>query len=87
VKNIVPKLTIFAGLLAIILCFGIPVSPASAYGNEKWCLVTDQGGDNIVWDCEYETADDCAPAITAGSRGFCALNPSWRPNPNPSTQH
>jgi hypothetical protein len=80
-KNIVPKLTIAAGLLAVILCLGIPVSPASAYGDEKkWCAVTDPGGDTLVWDCEFETAEDCAPSLAAGNRGFCALNPAWRPD-------
>jgi|HubBroStandDraft_1064217.scaffolds.fasta_scaffold1371362_1 hypothetical protein len=84
-KNIILRLVFSAGLLAATLCFAIPVSPASAYGNEKWCLVSDEGGDNIVWNCQFESAEECAPAITAGSRGYCALNPTWRPDP--STQH
>ena len=48
------------------------------------CAVSDDGADNVNWDCEYETVDACRPAVLAGNRGFCALNPYWRPYPAPN---
>jgi hypothetical protein len=32
------------------------------------------------WDCEYDTVEECKPAVTNAARGFCALNPYWRPD-------
>jgi len=48
-------------------------------GDARWCAVTDSGGENMNWDCEYDTVEECKPAVTNAARGFCALNPYWRP--------
>ena len=48
-------------------------------GDERWCAVTDSGGENMNWACAYETVEECKPAVTNAARGFCALNPYWRP--------
>ncbi len=61
------------------LFLGVPASHAGTYGDEKWCAVTDDGADAMNWDCEYDSVADCAPAVTQGSRGFCAINPYYRP--------
>jgi len=66
---------------AAALFIGAPASHAGTYGDEKWCAVTNDGGDAINWDCEYETVADCAPAVTQGNRGFCSINPYWQPPP------
>jgi len=81
VKISIPKLILAAVVLPAVLGFAISASRASQLGNEKWCAVSDTGGDNLVWDCEFETGDDCLPAIVAGNRGHCALNPTYRPPP------
>jgi hypothetical protein len=52
--------------------------PAGLYGNSKWCAVMNEGGGVLNWDCEYEMVDNCTPAVLAGNRGFCQLNPYWR---------
>jgi hypothetical protein len=83
VKIIIPKLVFAAALSAAVLAFGVKPSRAGSYGDEKWCAVSDDG-DHMVWDCEFDTADDCTPAILVGNRGFCAINPYWQP-PQPST--
>jgi len=84
VKIIIPrKLIIAAAAFAVVLCCGIPASRAGSYGDEKWCAVTNDG-DRMTWDCEFETVDDCSPAVLGGNRGFCAINPYWHP-PEPST--
>ncbi|HYA04340.1 MAG TPA: DUF3551 domain-containing protein [Xanthobacteraceae bacterium] len=72
-----------AGAVAATLGFGVPGSHAGTYGDEPWCAVANEGGDGLKWDCEYETVDDCTPAIATGHRGFCAPNPYWQP-PSPS---
>jgi hypothetical protein len=81
VKRIIPRLAFSAATLAAALCFGIH-SPAHAYGDEKWCAVTDNGGGSTAWNCDYETVEECTPAVTSGGRGYCALNPTWRPDPS-----
>lgn len=65
---------------AAAMSFGAPAR-AGTYGDEKWCAVTNDGGDNLNWDCEYDTVADCSPAVTQGSRGFCAVNPYYQPPP------
>lgn len=65
---------------AAALCYSAP-SRAGTYGDEKWCAVTNDGGDVLNWDCEYDTVVDCEPAVTQGNRGFCAANPYYQPPP------
>ena len=83
-KIIICKLFFAAATLAVVLGFGIGTSRAGSYGDSKWCAVSNDGGGALNWDCEYDTIDDCSPAIMVGNRGFCAINPYWRP-PSPST--
>jgi hypothetical protein len=81
-----PKLIFAAAVLSSALCFNIPASHAGLYGDSRWCAVTDQGADVINWNCEHDTLEDCRPAIVAGSRGYCSLNPYWHPDPNNGKQ-
>lgn len=64
--------------VAAIVCFNVPASQAGMYGNARWCAVTNDGGDSMSWDCEYDTQEDCAPAVLQANRGFCSQNPYWR---------
>lgn len=61
--------------LAAICCFGALPSKAGTYGNAPWCAVQSLGTGEMEWDCEYNSAAECAPAILAGNRGFCNQNP------------
>jgi hypothetical protein len=83
VKIILLKLAFATAVLAVALSFDMPASHAGLYGHSQWCAVTNDGADNVNWDCEYQTVDACRPAVLAGNRGFCALNPYWRPYPAP----
>jgi hypothetical protein len=82
VKIFLLKLTFAAAVLAVALCFNMRASYANLYGDSPWCAVTDDGG-RVVWECEYETVAACRPAVVAGNRGFCALNPYYRSYPTP----
>jgi hypothetical protein len=64
-----------AAMAAFALCLG--ASESQAYGRERWCAVTNQGGGNVVWDCNYRTIEACAPNVISGNRGFCNTNPAW----------
>jgi len=75
------RLLFVAALGAAALVFGVPASQAGTYGDEKWCAVTNDGGDAMNWDCEYATVLDCQPAVVAANRGFCAINPYYQPPP------
>jgi Protein of unknown function (DUF3551) len=79
VKISISKLILAVAVLPAVLGFAILASWASQFGDEKWCAVSNNGGAAAVWDCEFETADDCSPAILVGNRGYCALNPYYRP--------
>ena len=82
VKILLLKLSFAAAVLTIALGLNMRASYANLYGESPWCAVTDDGG-RILWDCEYETVDACRPAVLAGNRGFCAINPYWRRYPTP----
>jgi hypothetical protein len=59
-------------------------SSSRAYGDAPWCSVINLQGD-AYWNCQYRTAEECAPNVVAGDRGFCALNP-W-PGPSQIVPH
>ena len=66
------------------LCISERASRAYQTGDSRWCHVTNIGGDADHWDCEdYDSIDDCQPAIVTGG-GYCAINPSWHPDPSQS---
>jgi hypothetical protein len=71
------RLTLSIAAAAAVLCLGAPASRAGQTGNAPWCAVTDNGTGNMEWDCEYGSAEACAPNVIAGNRGFCNLNPHW----------
>jgi hypothetical protein len=68
-----------AGLLAAVMGAGVPAAQAGSYGNAPWCAVQNLGAGDVVWDCEFRTAEACAPHVIAGNRGFCNINPSFVP--------
>jgi hypothetical protein len=82
VKILLLKLSFAAAVLTIALGLNMRASYANLYGESPWCAVTDDGG-RILWDCEYETVDACRPAVLAGNRGFCAINPYRHRYPTP----
>jgi len=72
--------SVFAvGIAVTVLCMSARTSHAYQTGDAKWCVVTNKGADTMQWDCEYDTSDDCAKDV-AGTGGFCAVNPLWRPD-------
>lgn len=72
------KIMIAVSVLTMGICFYVPASRASA-GNAPWCVM--RFGDDIYWDCQYSTAQECLASIASGNRGSCNMNPS----PGPST--
>jgi len=82
VKILPVKLTFAVTVVAAALCLDPGTSHAGMYGNSRWCAVTNQGTDAFQWDCEYDSIEDCMPAVLTGNRGFCAMNPYWRATPD-----
>jgi hypothetical protein len=80
--KILPFKLAFAVAAAAALCLDAGTSHAGMYGNSRWCAVTNQGSDALSWDCEYDTIEDCTPAVLTGNRGYCAMNPYWRATPD-----
>jgi Protein of unknown function (DUF3551) len=73
------KLVFALGIIAAVFFMNTRPSHAYQTGDAKWCLVTGKGGDNMQWECEYDTSDECASHL-ATPGGYCALNPYWRPD-------
>jgi hypothetical protein len=68
-----------AGLVAAAMSVGVPAAHAGSFGSAPWCAVQNLGAGDVVWDCEFRTAEACAPHVIAGNRGFCNINPSFVP--------
>jgi len=68
---------------AALLFVEIP-SGQAGYGDAPWCAVVNLGAEDVQWQCEYYTFEDCVPNVVAGTRGFCNRNPYWRPPPAPA---
>jgi hypothetical protein len=61
---------------AFAAIFGMnPGSLRAAEG--PWCALLNFGSDLTEY-CQYRSLQDCLPAVTAGFRGFCNLNPRWQ---------
>jgi hypothetical protein len=71
------KLAIIAAGFALGSIFGPPAARAS--GDAPWCAVMQLGEGAQAWDCQYDTAQECAPAVIAGNRGSCTPNPYYSP--------
>ncbi len=80
------RIALFIAAAAATLCLNALPSPAaSAYGNAPWCAVRSLGTGEVEWDCEYSSAAECAPTVTAGNRGFCNVNPYYAGPSSPAT--
>ncbi len=68
-------------LIAAIICGTGPCGEALAFtlGNAPWCAVAETSPGNMEWDCDFQSAAECAPHVVAGNRGFCNVNPYWQP--------
>ncbi len=75
------RITLAVIAVAAMLCFGSAPSRAQSYGDAPWCAVMELGSGEVVHDCEYYSVQDCTPNVIAGNRGFCQMNPTYRPHP------
>jgi len=60
---------------AALAAAAIGPHPAKA-AEAPWCAVTNTGLD-MRWDCRFRSAEECAPHVLAGNRGFCNQNPYY----------
>jgi hypothetical protein len=75
-RNVAGLALATAGFAAAV--FAATPGHAATWGHAKWCAVTNNGGDDLMWECVYDTVEECQPFILAGNRGYCSLNPYWR---------
>lgn len=73
--------TIAAILAAVILFASGPVRAAEG----PWCAILNFGSDSYE-DCQYQSLEQCVPAVTGGFRGFCNPNPRWHGGDEPRTR-
>jgi hypothetical protein len=81
------RLTIAIAAAAALICLNVRPSHAQYTGNAPWCAVIELGTGDVEWDCEYATAEACAPNVVAGNRGFCNLNPYYVGGYSPQLPH
>lgn len=74
-----------AGAMALSLLHILPSQ--AGYGDAPWCAVINVGTGEVYWDCQYQTFQACAPNVVAGNRGFCNVNPTYRPAAAPPAKH
>jgi hypothetical protein len=79
-RTVTFKLTLALTAVAAALCLITRASHADQNGDSRWCHVVNKG-DVMSWDCEYDTIEECQPAIVNGG-GYCAMNPYWHPDPS-----
>jgi Protein of unknown function (DUF3551) len=65
---------------AALLCLDSSPSRAQYFGDAPWCAVVQVGTGGVHWDCQYNTIEACVPNVLAGNRGFCGMNPYYRPS-------
>lgn len=75
------RIALSIAALAATVCVYVSSSKAQTIGNAPWCAVMNTGADRYVRDCEYDSVRDCTPNVIAGNRGFCEINPYYRPAP------
>jgi hypothetical protein len=73
------RLTLALAVATLLLPLQSAPSAAGTIGEAPWCAVQNLGAGDVVWDCEYPSAEACAPNVVAGNRGFCNMNPRWVP--------
>lgn len=71
------KALLAAAALAAAFSFHAVPAMAGTIGNAPWCAVQDLGTGDVIWDCEFQSVEQCQPAVIAGNRGSCNLNPAW----------
>jgi hypothetical protein len=85
----IPRLAWAAARLAAATGVFMALAPtpgeAALWGHAQWCAVSNNGGDDMMWECVYDTAEECQPFIIAGNRGFCSINPYWKGPNQPQT--
>ena len=59
---------------AAALCFKIPAGRAFEHG--PWCAAVNVGTGNVIWDCQYNSLEECVQNVLSGNRGFCNVNPA-----------
>ncbi len=76
-------MTLIRFLITTFICGMALCGEASALtlGNAPWCAVAETSPGNLEWDCDFQSAAECAPHVVAGNRGFCNVNPYWQPYP------
>ncbi len=75
-----------AAAFSSVLLLSATPGRAGTIGNAPWCAVQNLGSGDVIWDCEFQSVEQCQPAAIAGNRGFCNLNPAWpqyQPGPPP----
>ena len=62
-----------------IAALALGQNPSRADDRAPWCAVISVGDGAVVWDCQYNSIEECRPNVISGNRGFCNHNPRYEP--------
>jgi hypothetical protein len=59
------------------------ITGQSGFDTGRWCANMTAGVNYVQRDCTFNSIEQCRQVILSGNRGFCSLNPAYRPQPAP----
>jgi hypothetical protein len=74
------KIALGAVVIGIALLGQTTTGLAQYYGDLPWCAVINETDGEVIWLCQYRTFDECQPTLIGGNRGFCNVNPYYKPS-------
>jgi hypothetical protein len=74
-RKIAMRLILSMAAVVSIVCLEVRTGQAQTYGDAPWCAMLQETDGEVIRDCRYRSAEDCAPNVVAGTRGFCSTNP------------
>jgi hypothetical protein len=66
-----------SALTMVVIAAALGLNASASRADAPWCAVVSVGTGNAYWGCRYRTAEECAPNVLSGNRGFCNPNPSY----------
>lgn len=72
---------------AVVITATISTPPSAQASASPWCAVIAVDDENMYWDCQYRSFEECQPHIIAGNRGFCNQNPAYNGPEQPQRKH
>ncbi len=72
---------------ALVAAAAVFIGQLPVQANEApWCAVVSRG-DDVHWDCQYRSIEECRPNVLSGNRGWCNPNPYFNASSRRTNVH